>query len=132
FLGGDGTPIGSIMASGLGGAGSPPPGSPLSVTQGNNAIVGGTGGFLGARGQQGQAVTSQTVSNRQASMTEDPSNRRRNGGGKTQFVLNVIPISVPQIVTTPSVPAVTHASDFSLVSASKPAAPGEILSLFAT
>jgi uncharacterized protein (TIGR03437 family) len=35
-------------------------------------------------------------------------------------------------VSTASGPAVTHSSDFSLVSASKPAAAGEILSLFAT
>ena len=36
------------------------------------------------------------------------------------------------IVITANGPAVTHSSDFSLVSASKPAAAGEILSLFAT
>ena len=47
-------------------------------------------------------------------------------------MLQVIPMSVPQIVTTASGPAVTHSSNFSLVTASKPAAPGEILSLFAT
>jgi uncharacterized protein (TIGR03437 family) len=47
-------------------------------------------------------------------------------------VLHVIPKSVPQIVTTPNGPAVTHSGDFSLVSASKPAAPSEILSLFVT
>ena len=47
------------------------------------------------------------------------------------FVLQVIPMTVPQIVTTPSGPAVTHSSDFTLVTASRPAAAGEILSLFA-
>jgi uncharacterized protein (TIGR03437 family) len=41
-------------------------------------------------------------------------------------------MSVPQIVTTASGPAVTHSSDFSLVTSSKPAAAGEVLSLFAT
>jgi uncharacterized protein (TIGR03437 family) len=41
-------------------------------------------------------------------------------------------MSVPQIVATPGGPAVTHSHDFSLVTASKPAAAGEILSLFAT
>jgi uncharacterized protein (TIGR03437 family) len=41
-------------------------------------------------------------------------------------------VSQPQIVATPSGPAVTHSSDYSLVSPSKPAAAGEILSLFAT
>jgi uncharacterized protein (TIGR03437 family) len=39
---------------------------------------------------------------------------------------------VPQIVTTANGPAISHSSDFSLVSASKPATAGEILSLFAS
>jgi uncharacterized protein (TIGR03437 family) len=39
---------------------------------------------------------------------------------------------VPQIVTTATGPAVAHASDFALVSGTKPATAGEILSLFAT
>jgi uncharacterized protein (TIGR03437 family) len=37
----------------------------------------------------------------------------------------------PDIAMLPAGPAITHSSDFSLVSASKPAAAGEILSLFA-
>jgi uncharacterized protein (TIGR03437 family) len=125
----DGTPLGSIMASGLG-VGAAPPGAPLAVTQGNNAIVGGTGAFLGARGQVGKGTT--TVADRQASMAEDPANRRRNGGGKSRFVLHVIPMSPPELVMTAGGPAVTHSGDFSLVTASKPAAPGETLSLFVT
>ncbi len=125
----DGTPLGSIMGSGLG-VGSAPPGAPLAVRQGNNAIVGGTGAFLGARGQVGQAT--QIVPPRQASMAEDPANRRRNGGGRVRFVLHVIPLSPPQIVMTAAGPAVTHSSDFSLVTASKPASPGETLALFVT
>lgn len=56
----DGSPIGTIMASGLA-VDSPPPGAPLEVTQANIMIVGGTGAFLGARGQVGQAVSSQTI-----------------------------------------------------------------------
>jgi uncharacterized protein (TIGR03437 family) len=128
----DGTAIGSIMTSGLAGAGPPPPGAPLAVTQGNNAIVGGTGAFLGARGHSGQAVTAATVANRQASVTEDPANRRRNGGGKARFVETLIPLTVPQIVTASGGPAVIHSSDFSLVTVSKPAVAGEILSVFVT
>jgi uncharacterized protein (TIGR03437 family) len=38
----------------------------------------------------------------------------------------------PQIVVTASGPAITHSSDFSLVTASKPAAAGEVLSMFVT
>ena len=124
----DGNPIGTIVSYGIAG-GSPPLGAPLSITQANFAIVGGTGAFLGARGQYGQAVTAQTIAFRQASITEDPANRRSNGGGRQRYVLQVIPMSAPQIAATPGGPAVAHSSDFSLVTASKPAAAGEILSL---
>jgi len=65
-------------------------------------------------------------------MSEDPSKRRLNGGGKQRWVLHVIPMSRPEIVITPAGPAVTHSSDFSVVTISKPASPGEVLSLFAT
>jgi uncharacterized protein (TIGR03437 family) len=41
-------------------------------------------------------------------------------------------MSWPTVVTTAGGPAIVHSSDFSLVSSSKPAAAGEILSLFAT
>ncbi len=131
FLKSDGSPIGTIVTYGPG-PGSPAPGAPLAITQGSFAITGGTGAFVGARGQWGQAVTPQTIAQRQASITEDPANRRRNGGGRVRFVLQVIPMSVPQIVTTAAGPAVTHSSDFSLVTASKPAAEGELLSMFVT
>jgi uncharacterized protein (TIGR03437 family) len=63
-------------------------------------------------------------------MTEDPSKRRINGGGKMRWVLHVIPMSRPEILTTPAGPAVTHSNDFSVVTASKPATPGETLSAF--
>jgi uncharacterized protein (TIGR03437 family) len=131
FLKIDGTPIGTIESYGLA-AGSPPPGAPLRITQGNFAIVGGTGAFLGARGQWGNAVTPQTITERLASVTEDPANRRANGGGRLTFVLQVIPMFTPQIVATASGPAIAHSSDFSLVTASKPAVAGEILSVFVT
>ena len=123
----DGTPIGTIVSYGLG-AGSAAPGAPLSITRGNFAITGGTGAFLGARGQVGNTAGSPRV----ASITEDPANRRRNGGTRTRYVLQVIPAFQPQIVMTPGGPAVTHSSDFTLVTSSKPAVAGEILSLFAT
>jgi uncharacterized protein (TIGR03437 family) len=41
-------------------------------------------------------------------------------------------MSTPQIVSTAQGAAVTHSSDFTLVNASKPAAAGEILSIFMT
>src|SRR5947208_423702 len=65
-------------------------------------------------------------------MAEDPANRRTNGGGAFAFIIHVIPMTVPQVATTPNGPAVTHSSDLTLVSASKPAMAGEVLWLFAT
>jgi hypothetical protein len=122
----DGTAIGSIMGMGLS-EGDPPPGQP-STEKANWAIAGGTGAFLGARGQ----VEGTGSAGRAASMAEDPANRRLNGGSPNRYILHIIPMTVPQIATTPDGPAMTHSSDFSLVNASKPAAAGEILSLFAT
>jgi hypothetical protein len=129
FMKTDGTPVGTIMVMGLNGGSSPP--GPAFGSQ-NFAIVGGTGAFLGVRGQQGGRQLPQTIPVRQATMAEDPANRRVNGGGRVRWLLYVIPASAPEIVATPGGPAVTHSIDFSLVSASKPAAAGEILSAFVT
>jgi len=131
ILKGDGRPIGIIMSSGLA-QGSPPPGAPLAARLGSFAIVGGTGAFLGARGQWGQGAPAQTMQDRVASMAEDPANRRLHGGNRFRAVLQLIPLSRPEITQTLIGPAVTHSSDFALVTASRPAAPGELLSLFAT
>jgi len=124
----DGTPIVTIVTLGLAG-GSPPPGAPLGEQQVNAAIIGGTGAFLGPRGQMGLIGMGAP---RAASITEDPANRRQRAGGTGTFVLQLIPMSQPQVVTTANGPAVTHSSDFTLVTASQPAAAGETLSLFAS
>src|ERR1051326_4671117 len=126
------TPVGTIMTFGLSSGTPSPPGPPAGSK--NSAITGGTGAFFGVRGQKGQRnnLLSVAVTERLASITEDPANRRRNGGGHTMTVLYVVPISWPTVVTTAGGPAIVHSTDFSLVSASKPAAAGEILSLFAT
>jgi hypothetical protein len=129
ILSADGTPIGTVLALEFGG-GPPPPGAPLEITQGNNVIVGGSGAYLGARGSFGQAVTAQSVATRQASITEDPANRRRNGGGKTRFVLQVIAMTRPEILLSGDQPLIAHASDSKLVTSSNPATAGETLSLF--
>ena len=130
----DGTPVGTMMSFGLD-AGLPPPGAPSYpvAARGDFTIFGGTGAFLGARGelvQRQQAL--EAVPPRAASMAEDPANRRINGGGTIRFFLHVIPLTTPQIATSAGGPAVTHSADFTPVTASKPAAVGEILSLFAT
>jgi hypothetical protein len=127
------TPIGTIMVNGLNGSVSPTPPGPPAGPQ-NYTIVGGTGAFLGARGQKGNGNSrlSSTTPVRTASIAEDPAMRRQNGGGHIGALLYVTPMSTPDIVITSNGPAVAHSSDFSLVSASKPAAAGEILSLVAT
>jgi hypothetical protein len=126
------TPVGTIMTIGLH-SGSPRPPGPTSGSQ-NYAIVGGTGAFFGARGQKGQnnAALQGAISERTASITEDPAKRRQNGGGHTLAVLYVIPMTRPEIEITANGPAVVHSNDFSLVSVANPASAGEILSLFAT
>jgi hypothetical protein len=126
----DGALIGIIMTTGVGG-GSPPPGAPSAILNANFTIVGGTGAFLGARGQAGGTRDPRPEA-RSASMTEDPAHRRMHGGGLRRFVLHLIPMSRPEIVLTPNGPAVVHAHDFSPVTAARPARPGETVSLIAT
>jgi hypothetical protein len=131
----DGTPVGTIMSSGLDGE-LPPPGAPVYPvdTRGNYTIFGGTGAFLGVRGELVQRLQSLEPAPhpRAASITEDPAYRRINGGGNIRYYLHLIPLTAPQIASTPGGPAVTHSKDFSLITASNPAAAGEILSLFAS
>lgn len=80
----DGTPIGILSASGLT-RGVPPPGAPLAQTGENLSIIGGTGAFLGARGQAGVIDLGLP---RQASVVEDPASRRTIGGAKRSYVLH--------------------------------------------
>jgi hypothetical protein len=125
----DGTPVGSIMASGASG-GMPAPGSPLVVTNSDLAITGGTGAFLGMRGQGGLAQV--LAADRRASMSEDPSMRRVYGGGARRIVLLLLPLIRPEVIVTANGPAVVHSTDFGLVTSARPARQGEILSAFAT
>lgn len=127
----DGTPIGNIIVTGMGGA-VPAPGTPSIIADGNFAVIGGTGAYVGVRGQGGGLDEPSSTSARNASMAEDPSNRRVFPTGHRLFVLQLIPVTTPQVVQTASGPAVVHSSDFSPVTAAKPAKAGEILSLIAT
>jgi len=119
----DGTAVGVIMTTGMSG-GRSAAGQP-SDGRGAWAIIGGTGAFVGARGQAEQSASVQSP--RTASMAEDPSKRRINGGGLLRFYLHIVPMIVPQIITNTNGPAVVHSRDFSPVTPSSPAAPGEIL-----
>jgi hypothetical protein len=94
----DGSQLGMITASGLT-RGTPPPGAPSIQTSDTLAITGGTGAFLGARGQAGLVDAG---SPRQASDTEDPYYRRVNGGATRSYVLQLLPMTYPEAVTTES------------------------------
>jgi uncharacterized protein (TIGR03437 family) len=121
----DGTAIGSVMFAGLAG-GPAAPGSPAAFVGGwNSAVTGGTGYFLGARGSAG--VVSTPVPVRNASITEDPANRRIHGGGTRKYVVSVIPMVRPEIVNDSMGPVIYHAADFSRVTAGNPARAGETL-----
>ena len=125
----DGTEIGILVGAGFSGNTPPAPGAPLATTASTIAIVGGNGAFLGARGVSGQGTSFAPI--RGASITEDPSNRRKFGGGKGQSVIYLIPVERPEIVITSGGPAVFH-SDLTPVTATKPAKAGETLISMAT
>jgi hypothetical protein len=128
----DGTPIGTIMATGMG-FGPPPPGSPpgLSPSAASSmAITGGTGAFLGVRGQAGFSAI--VTTGRAASVAEDPAMRRTLGGGTRSVLLTLLPMASPAVVNNASGPLVRHSSDFSQVTATNPAFPGEVLTVLAT
>ncbi len=122
----DGTPVGTIVSLGFF-SGPPPPGAPSALTTGNHAVVGGTGAFVGVRGEDGGGVA--LAAARNASYSEDPASRRVNGGGKMRFTLHLIPQARPEISAVSGAPAIFHSSDFTLVSSTNPAKAGEILSL---
>ena len=122
----DGTPVGTIMISGFP-SGVAPPGVPSELTW-NLAVTGGTGAFLGAKGV---FVTVPPFMFRAASVAEDPANRRIHGGPSGRFIIYLIPMSRPEIVSAAGGTAVFH-SDFSLVTSSRPARAGETLIVKAT
>ena len=121
--------VGSITGTGFL-ATSPPPGAPLAATQFTLAITGGTGAFQGIRGQISGAANPKP--GRGASITEDPGARRTLGGGGRMFLIQLTPETLPQIIVTGAGPAIVHSSDFNLVSSSKPARSGELVSVFVT
>lgn len=123
----DGTSVGTLVLTGLTG-GAPPLGAPKSGVNGNFAVIGGTGAFLGARGQ---AAT--IMNNRRATSTfENPINRRTFPAGLWKLAVQLIPLRTPETVLTATGPAIVHSSDYSLVTAAKPARAGELLTLFAS
>ncbi|MSO19478.1 MAG: hypothetical protein EXQ56_03305 [Acidobacteria bacterium] len=53
-------------------------------------------------------------------------------GLRSKWIFPLKQRATPAVAATPNGPAVTHSNDFSLVSATKPAVAGELLSIFAT
>ena len=102
-----------------------PPGSPAGASQHNFTVSGGTGAFLGVRGQA--SFKQQSVAGRAVSMMEDPAYRRVNGGGRRAEIFHLIPMVWPEVMSLPSGPAIYHGDDFSPVTAEKPARAGEML-----
>jgi hypothetical protein len=133
FLQTDGTPIGTITVQGFVG-GPAPPGAPVLQNAWNMAVTGGTGAFLGARGQIGAALPMGWVLGPriQSSAAEDPSYRRILGGWRYRMILHLVPLARPEILTTSTGPAIFHGSDFSTVSATNPARRGEVLIISAS
>jgi uncharacterized protein (TIGR03437 family) len=124
----DGTLIGSITFRGLENT-DPLPGAPLEQPHGSLVVTGGSGAFLGVRGQSGALADGVS---RSASITEDPSNRRIFGRGQgPTLILHIVPMLRPEIEMTASGNAVFH-SDFSPVTAANPAKAGEVLIAMAT
>jgi len=121
-----GTQIGTIMTSGFTG-GLAPPGATAGYFL-NFAVTGGTGAYIGVSGM----LVSPSCCGRGASIQEDPSYRRINGGTQGTMRVYLIPKTYPQVVTTVDGPAIVHASDGSLVTTAKPAKSGEVLMLYAT
>ncbi|MBI4904301.1 MAG: hypothetical protein HY820_11730 [Acidobacteria bacterium] len=126
----DGTSVGSLMLQGTIG-GLVVPGRPIGGVGANFAIVGGTGAFLGARGFSGQVLTSAVPLVGAASVSEDPGIRRSRPGDEWTLRMTLVPLHAPEVITTPSGPAVVHSSDLTPVTPAKPARPGEVVSLFA-
>jgi hypothetical protein len=97
-----------------------------------HAVSGGTGAFLGAKGQQSSGTARVVKAVRTASMAEDPAQRRTHGGGNVRIIIRLIPAFRPEILTVAGGLAVVHADDFRPVSATNPARAGEILTLYAS
>jgi hypothetical protein len=122
----DGTHVGGLMAAGTSG-GVTPPGAPMTGLGANFTVIGGTGAFLGARGQRlGVSFLPNFKPIRRASIAEDPANRLALGGsGPFRVAIHLLPLMRPQVES------VLH-SDFTPVTASNPARAGELLILSAT
>src|SRR5260370_21825822 len=89
----DGTSVGTIVLTGVTG-GPPPLGAPKSGTTGTFAVIGGTGAFLGARGQAATIMNN----HRATSTFENPINRRTFPAGLWKLAVQFIPMRTPAVL----------------------------------
>jgi hypothetical protein len=130
ILNASGRQIGTIMSTGFSG-GQSPPGTGTPNEHANWAIVGGTGAYLGARGQ----VRGLGATGRAASMMEDPALRRETchfSPGSVHFVLRIIPMNAPEITAAAMGPLIFTGPNHSLVTEFNRAMGGHNVRLFAT
>lgn len=120
----DGSRVGTIYTSGFAIA-APPPGAPAGYYAVAAAVQGGTGSYVGATGQ----CLIGNVGARQASVQEDPANRRNLGGQPAPAIRHDVCQIIP--ASRPEIEAVFH-SDFTPVTTDKPARRGETLILLST
>ena len=106
----DGTPIGTITASGF-------PGS------GQFAITTGTGAYFGVQG-----FATSTIGSYWMSSPAPGSNIRY---PDPVFQLTLYPMAMPSVAVSAGGPAVVHGADSSIVSAAFPAHSGEVLTVYA-
>jgi hypothetical protein len=99
------------------GAGGSAPGSPAGG--GVLAVLGGTGAYVGVRGQGANVAASGL---RVASMMEDPSRRRVNGGGRLNLGMNLSGAPSAEVVSA-------YHADFTPVTTARPVSSGEVLVL---
>jgi len=111
ILGPDGNWVGTLVDGG-------------SSVAPSHTITGGNGAFFGVIGEHRML---EMIGWRNASVTEDPANRRLHGGGKMRTVFHLYPKYRPAVDVSPSGPAVYHTADFSPVTVTSPARGGEIL-----
>jgi hypothetical protein len=90
-----------------------------------HGVTGGVGAFYGVRGQMVGVAAPNPKPIRLASISEDPANRRTLGGGRARIVFDLIPAERPQVQ------AVYH-EDFTPVTVTNPARPGEVLIIAAS
>lgn len=117
FLDADGTWIGTLTDTGA----TPEP---------SHSVVSGNGAFFGVIGEH--RLLEALGPARQASVTEDPANRRIHGRGGWRGIFRLYPRFRPEVQMTQTGPAVLHGDDFSLVTAANPARRGEQVVVRAT